>query len=212
MGVEMRDSQDSGGPPAPDSNSQSASLTAPLSGEPYENWRRYRWIQTGSPRASPYKVPGTLPQAVGACRGAPAPPPRGNPRFPSMGVEMRDSQDSGGPPAPDSNSQSASLTAPLSGEPYENWRRYRWIQTGSPRASPYDGSYGILGILPQAVGACRGAPAPLLGGISVFHPLGLKCVIHRTQAGSPRASPYDGSPIRGANGGLHYLWYSNSME
>ena len=212
MGFEMRNSQDSGGPPAPDSTSQSASLTAPLSGEPYGNWRRYRWIQTGSPRASPYKVPGTLPQAVGACRGAPAPPPRGNPRFPSMGVEMRDSQDSGGPPAPDSNSQSASLTAPLSGEPYENWRRYRWIQTGSPRASPYDGSYGILGILPQAVGACRGAPAPLLGGISVFHPLGLKCVIHRTQAGSPRASPYDGSPIRGANGGLHYLWYSNSME
>ena len=74
-------------------------------------------IQAGSPRASPYGVLGMLPQAVGACRGAPAPPPRGNPRFPSMGFEMRDSQDSGGPPAPDSTSQSASLTAPLSGEP-----------------------------------------------------------------------------------------------
>ena len=153
--------------------------------------------------------------AAAGCRGVPwraRSTPRGNFCFPSMGFEMRNSQDSGGPPAPDSTSQSASLTAPLSGEPYGNWRRYRWIQTGSPRASPYDGSYGILGILPQAVGACRGAPAPLLGGISVFHPLGLKCVIHRTQAGSPRASPYDGSPIRGANGGLHYLWYSNSME
>ena len=145
------------------------------------------------------------------CRGVPwraRSTPRGNPRFPSMGFEMRDSQDSGWPPAPDSTSQSASLTAPLSGEPYENWRRYRWIQTGSPRASPY----GVLGTLPQAVGACRGAPAPLLGGISVFRPWGLKCVIHRTQAGSPRASPYDSSPIRGSNGGLRYLWYSNSME
>ena len=54
------------------------------------------------------------------CRGVPwraRSTPRGNPRFPSMGFEMRDSQDSGWPPAPDSTSQSASLTAPLSGEP-----------------------------------------------------------------------------------------------
>ena len=173
---------------------------------------RYRRTQAGSPRASPYNGspmgPGMLPQAVGGVPWRAPYTPRGNFCFPSMGFEMRDSQDSGGPPAPDSTSQSASLTAPLSGEPYGNWRRYRWIQAGSPRASPY----GVLGTLPQAVGACRGTPAPLLGGISVFHPLGLKCVIHRTQAGSPRASPYDGSPIRGANGGLRYLWYSNSME
>ena len=154
----------------------------------------------GLATCEPLRRPGTLPLDSGGppsrrplrdigyvaagCRGVPwraRSTPRGNPRFPSMGFEMRDSQDSGGPPALDSTSQSASLTAPLSGEPYENWRRYQWTQAGSPRASPY----GVLGMLPQAVGACRGAPAPLLGGIPVSRPWGLKCVIHRTLAGRP---------------------------
>ena len=71
---------------------------------------RYRRTQAGSPRASPYNGSPTGAGYVAAgCRGVPwraRSTPRGIFRFPSIGFEMCDS-----------TSQSASLTAPLSGEP-----------------------------------------------------------------------------------------------
>lgn len=68
---------------------------------------------------------------------------------------------------------------------------------GSPHASPYGGLVRYRRI--QAVRP--------LGG-----PYGVPGALPPDSAGSPRASPYNGSPIRGAIGGLRYLWYSNSME
>ncbi|BFK74810.1 hypothetical protein I3300191I4_14840 [Megasphaera elsdenii] len=63
------------------------------------------------------------------------------------------------------------------------------------------GPYGVSGALPpDSAGSPHASP---YGGLVRYR---------RTQAGSPRASPYNGSPIRGAIGGLRYLWYSNSME